>query len=90
MRSDDRVLHQIRRNAHSGVQGNARSCVAMTISERTSAMQATRDEAHVSDVPDDYLYRDPIERLHGLLGAIFILVSVFWLPTIYLLDSGLR
>jgi hypothetical protein len=56
----------------------------------TSAMKATRDDAHVSDLVDSYLYREPIERIQGLVGTIFILVSVLWLPTIYLLDSGLR
>lgn len=55
-----------------------------------SAMNATQNEARVSDLVDGYLYREPIERIQGVVGAIFILVSVLWLPTIYLFDIGLR
>jgi hypothetical protein len=64
----------------------------MTINgtSETSAMHATRDEARAADPVDGYLYPDPIERLQGLVGAIFILISVLWLPSIYLLDGGLR
>ena len=59
-----------------------------------SAMNEPRSDARVSDLVDGFLdghlYREPIERIQGLVGAIFVLVSVLWLPTIYLLDSGLR
>ena len=52
-------------------------------------MNATWNETG-SDLVDGYLYRKPIERIQGIVGAIFILVSVLWLPTFYLLDVGLR
>lgn len=52
-------------------------------------MNEARSNARVAEI-DGYLYLQPIERIQGLVGAIFILVSVLWLPTIYLLDSGLR
>ena len=46
--------------------------------------------AVVPDLVEGYLYREPIERIQGVVGAIFILVSVLWLPTVYLFDIGLR
>jgi len=43
-----------------------------------------------AEVIDGYLYQEPIDRIHRVLGAIFVLASVLWLPTIYLFDSALR
>ena len=43
-----------------------------------------------TDARDGFLYREPIDPIHRVLGAIFVLASALWLPTIYLFDIGLR